>query len=175
MDTGIEQCFLCNANILRSGSVKVTAKGTARNGKASRERNDLKKKFFRSPTDIPKGRHELQAVNSAMEKIYETLEESDGCQFSFKQLSNNLTYIPTTSTIWKKLLDKHDEDVVITVDHQRQPVVSFRLTANKLPTEWVYSERKTGTKERIKVVLATAAIIREGIESQISVLQLNIT
>ena len=36
---GLGQCFLYNANILRSDSMKVTAKGIASIGKASKERN----------------------------------------------------------------------------------------------------------------------------------------
>ena len=59
-------------------------------------------------------------------------------------------------------------DVLVTVNHHRQPDVCVCHTADKLLNE-LQSERKTGTGKN-KVVLATAGIFCKDIENQISII-----
>ncbi len=45
------------------------------------------------------GRSESEEVSNVMNDIYQILEENDECQYSLKELTENLTFVPDPKTI----------------------------------------------------------------------------
>lgn len=84
--------------------------------------------FFRPVSGVKRGRPESDEIRNAMDEIFRILEESDDCQFSLKELTENLSYIPTLKTIKRKLVEKYGDDIIISSLQNRDVVICFRRT-----------------------------------------------
>ncbi len=121
--------------------------------------NDCRKKIF---TVLPAsrfavGRPRDDQVDRSMEKIFQRMENSDDCQFSFeefvKALTDEMYYIPHTKTIKERLVVKYGDDVMISINQRNQPIVCFHHTGEKLLTkawysQWLYSSEEADKEER---------------------------
>lgn len=125
--------------------------------------------FFCPTSGIKRGRPESDEITTAMDEIYRILEDSDECQFSLKELTENLSYIPSVKTIKRKLIEKYDDDIIISSIQNRDMVICFRRTGSKLLSDMWYAERKNNMEEeRKRVVRTAAAIILEDVRSMVS-------
>jgi hypothetical protein len=77
-------------------------------------------------------------------------------------------YVPVFKTIRGKLLDRYGEDLIITSERNRKPIICFRNTGYSILTEnWYKSQKENKEEERIRVVKDAADIIREDIRTMI--------
>lgn len=91
------------------------------------------------------------------------------CQ-KFWKTSKALSHSPTHKSLMKKLKTKYEDDIIITSRRgkNKPPVICFRNTGYKILTQSWYDSRNVDEKgERLRIVKATAAIIRVDIRSVI--------
>jgi hypothetical protein len=126
--------------------------------------------FFRNPiqTGFKRGRPPDEDIQSTMHEIYSCLENSDDCQFSMKELLDQVTgYVPDERTVKENLKKRYGEEVIITSHRPKGTTVCFRDTGYKLLTNSWYNDRKVDKQqERLRIVQAAADIIREDIRSE---------
>ncbi|GFY37373.1 uncharacterized protein TNIN_401781 [Trichonephila inaurata madagascariensis] len=108
-------------------------------------------------------------VSEAMAEIFNYIENHDDSQFTLKELVNVLTgYIPEDKTIITRLQQKYLTDIIITTKAKSFTIISFRDTqANVLSKAWYDSKKRDPEEERLRIVEAAAAIIREDVLSSV--------
>lgn len=129
-------------------------------------------KFFskKSGTGEKRGRPSEDYVIAAMEDIYTFLDQAIDCQYSMDEVMRAITgEKPTVKTVKEKLQEKYKERLIISQLHSHKTVLCFKEVGNKiLNSAWYESSMrgKTAEEERLRVVRAAAAIIKEDIQSR---------
>lgn len=99
-----------------------------------------------------------------MNKIFSYLENTDECQFTIKELLDSLDeddYQPEQKTVKAKLLERYGEDLINSTSSTSATVVCFRNTGHNILSDAWYEEKiNCKEDERLRVVLASAEIIR---------------
>ena len=129
--------------------------------------------FCKLPSERQPGRPQDNALAEAYEKLFSYLSENEECQYSINELLQKLTeYLPPSAalcsekTLKNKLKEHFQEDVVIASRRGKPPVVCFRDTGFKILNNAWYEQRLQNPEaERLRIVKAAAAIIREDIRS----------
>ena len=130
---------------------------------------DCLTKFYKPAKGVKRGRPESENVAAAMEEIYQILDESDECQFSIREITENLTFVPETKTIKEKLKQKYGDGILISSQKNNEMVMCFRRTGDKTLSNSWYSQRKLNEQdERLRIVRTAAAIILEDVKSLVS-------
>lgn len=108
-------------------------------------------------------------VTSALEVIFNFIKNSDECQFSLSKLMNLIKgYVPTEKTIKRKLKEKYGNDIILSTNKNKVCIVCFRNTGYKILTNHWYEQKNADEhQERLRIIKAAAAIIREDIRTQI--------
>jgi len=135
--------------------------------------NSCYKDFFYVPTGKKRGRPEDEELNSAFDRLVQYLQGHDECQYSLEQLHEKLRQFSTDGslncnekTLKRKLIHHFGDDVIITSIPGRKNVACFRDTGYKIINNSWYAARSADEKaERLRIVKAAAAIIREDIRS----------
>ncbi|CAH2086035.1 unnamed protein product [Euphydryas editha] len=122
----------------------------------------------RVPSADKKPRQDDQ-VTEAMKEIFYYIENNEDSQFTLKELKDVPTeYIPDDKTIITKLQQKYLTDIIITKKIGSFTIISFRDTQlNVLSKAWYENKKSTPVEERLRIVEAAAAIIREDIRSSV--------
>ncbi|GFY39353.1 SWIM-type domain-containing protein [Trichonephila inaurata madagascariensis] len=104
-----------------------------------------------------------------MAEIFNYIENHDDSQFTLKELRNVLTgYVSDDKTIITRLQQKYLTDVIITTKVKDLTIIFFRDTqVNILSKDWYDNKKGDSEKERLRIVEAAAAIIREDIRSSV--------
>ncbi|CAH0555189.1 unnamed protein product [Brassicogethes aeneus] len=112
---------------------------------------------------------QVDEVTQAMKEIYEYIDDHEDSQFTLAELKNVPTeYVPDDKTIITKLQQKYLTDVIITKKVGSFTIISFRdAQFNLLSKPWYENTKSTPQEERLRVVEAAAAIIREDIRSSV--------
>lgn len=108
-------------------------------------------------------------VQDAFEELFRNMEESDECQFTFNDLLEKMKgHRPTKKTLKQKLINKYGSEIIMVERPPKPTVICFRNTGYKV-IEKFWSEEKAATQEdeRLRIVRAAAAIIREDIRSKV--------
>lgn len=106
-------------------------------------------------------------MNHAFTYIEENREE---CQFSFSEIFEGYDgELPSEKTIKSELKLKYGEDIVVTANRNRKPVVCFRDTGNKILCDaWYANNRSADEKEkRLRIVKTATTIIAKDLRSQV--------
>lgn len=121
-----------------------------------------------SSSPLEKPRQDNQ-VTEAMLEIFNYIENNNDSQFTLKELKDVLTgYVPDDKTIITRLQQKYLTDIVITKKVGAFTIISFRdAQANILSKAWYESKKIDPEAERLRIVEAAAAIIREDIRTSI--------
>lgn len=100
------------------------------------------------------------------EQWYTFFDEYDDFQFSFDNIMEVISAEqPSYRTIKNKLKEKYDDRVIITEVHSKKAVICSRK--NILSESWYTSRCDDDQKERIRIIVLTAAdIILKDIQSQ---------
>lgn len=110
-------------------------------------------------------------IDRAMEYVYDYLENSDDeCQFSMDELMEQMTgsYKPDVKTVKARLKEKYGDDILLTSNKNKKPVVCFRNIGEKIITDTWYKQRcKSEREERLRIVQSAAKIICEDVRSQV--------
>lgn len=118
--------------------------------------------------NLKRGRPECTDVTSAMEIIYDVINENEDSQFSIKELKSLLTdYIPDDRTIIKKLNDKFEGRIFITPQPGKSSIVTLKDSADHILIDsWYHQKNDDQQSEQLRVVKAAADIIREDIRTK---------
>ncbi|XP_028418322.1 uncharacterized protein LOC114543611 [Dendronephthya gigantea] len=127
--------------------------------------------FLKLPSKRKPGRPQDNDLAEAYEKLFSYLSENDECQYSVDELLHKLAeYLPQSKdlcsekTLKKKLEEHFGDDVIIASRRGKTPVVCFKDTGFKiLNNSWYEQRSQSQEEERLRVVKAAAAIIREDI------------
>ncbi|KAL4105063.1 hypothetical protein QTP88_020338 [Uroleucon formosanum] len=114
------------------------------------------------------GRPHDENIRLAMEEIFYYIENNNDCQFTLTELVNAITsdFIPDAKTIIYKLTARYGKDIIITTKHAKLTIICFLDTQKKMLCQSWYENKKSNvSEERLRVVEAAAAIIREDIRS----------
>ena len=132
--------------------------------------------FLKTPTTGQRGHGKPEDVQkaTAFKPMCQYLEDSEECQFSMTELIKHLVEIAseefrfTTKWLKKKLIDHYGCNITITEVPGQVSNLSFRDTDEKILHEKWYTDRKTKeVDERLCIIEAAAAIIREDIRCKI--------
>ncbi|XP_014616400.1 PREDICTED: uncharacterized protein LOC106793738 [Polistes canadensis] len=106
-------------------------------------------------------------VTEAMIEIFNYIENNNDSQFTLKELKDVLTgYVPDDKTIISRLQQKYLTNIIITKKVGAFTIISFR-DAHILSKAWYENKNLNPQEERLRIVEAAAAIIREDIRSSI--------
>ncbi|KAE9522981.1 hypothetical protein AGLY_016612 [Aphis glycines] len=114
------------------------------------------------------GRPHDENIRLAMEEIFYYIENNNDCQFTLTELVNAITsdFFPDAKTIIYKLTARYGKDIIITTKHAKLTIICFLDTQKKILCESWYENKKSNvSEERLRVVEAAAAIIKEDIRS----------
>lgn len=108
-------------------------------------------------------------VSEAMLEICYYIENNNDSQFTLKELKDVLTgYVPDDKTIITLLQQKYLTDIIVTKKVGAFTIISFRDAHTNILSKAWYDGKKLDTEaERLRIVEAAAAIIREDIRSSI--------
>ncbi|KAK3932952.1 Elongation factor 4, partial [Frankliniella fusca] len=126
-----------------------------------------------SPTHCHRGRLPDQAKQRGFEELCKFLEANDECQFSTVELSKKLQELTVGEAYserqaLRKLQERYGENIVLVVKSGGKSVLCFKGTASRILTDNWYAERKADpSAERLRVVKAAAAILRQDIRGAI--------
>lgn len=104
-----------------------------------------------------------------MLEIFNYIENNNDSQFTLKELKDVLTgYVPDDKTIISRVQQKYLTNIVITKKVGAFTIISFRdAQGNILSRAWYESKKIDPEAERLRIVEAAAAIIREDIRTSI--------
>lgn len=114
------------------------------------------------------GRPTDSKVDEAMELIYNFMDDSDDCQFTFNELKANLSeYIPDDKTIKCRLQQHYGNDVIISTKSTSQTLVCLRRSHYDVLSEMYKQSASAGNEEeqKLNILKAAADIIRSDIRS----------
>jgi len=77
-----------------------------------------------------------------MNEIYCILEENDVFQFSLKELTKNLAFVPDTKTIKRKLIEKYGDGILVTSQKNSETIIRFHRTMEKILSYMVHRKRR---------------------------------
>lgn len=123
--------------------------------------------FLRPTTGVKSCRPQNEAINSAMDKIFTYIENSDDCQFSLDELKN-ICEIPTidSRTIKMRLKLKYGNKIILTEKPGKVTFICFIDNQHHILNKAWYENKKSNEKEeKFRFLKAAAAIIREDIQS----------
>lgn len=129
-----------------------------------------KKYFARVSSSRPQGRPEDDDITNCFDYICNYLEENENeCQFTLPEILKDFKgYIPTFKTLKARLIKKYGDEIIVTDEKNQNQVICFRNTGYKILTNsWYDSKKSNPQEERLRVIEAAAAIIREDIRSMI--------
>lgn len=117
-----------------------------------------------SSSSLQKPRQDNQ-VTEAMLEIFYYIENNNDSQFTLKELNHVLTgYVPDDETIITRLQQKYLTDIIVTKKVGAFTIISFRdAHSNILSKAWYDGKKLNPKTERLRIVEAAAAIIREDI------------
>jgi len=104
-----------------------------------------------------------------MDTIFDIIENSEECQFSISDLIDQLNgYKPDVRTVKSRLIEKYGNNLIISENSNKQPILCLRSFGDELLNENWYINRNTdGQEERLRIIIAAAEIIREDLWSQV--------
>lgn len=120
-------------------------------------------------TTKKRGHPENEDYKEAFNYVCDFVEESDECQFSLNELLKKIEeYSPgvvmNPKTLLGKLKNKYKEEIVIAATERKNTVVCFRGSSSKAICElWQSKQTANAKEERLRIVKAAAAIVREDI------------
>jgi hypothetical protein len=103
--------------------------------------NKCYKLFFRRlPTHISTSRPEDLLVTAAIQHVCNYIEgNEDQCQFTLDEIFKDYNgYVPVFKTVRDKLLDRDGEDIIITSERNKKPIICFQNTGYSILTEFWY-------------------------------------
>lgn len=113
--------------------------------------------------DTP-GRPRTTEVHDAMNQIFQFLEESDDCQFSLTELTEQIKgYVPHVNTIKKELIKKYGNDIFITSNKNKTVTVCFKNVGHKILCDNWYTKSTDEEQEKLKIIVAAAELIKSDI------------
>lgn len=113
------------------------------------------------------GRPESDSITSAMEKIFAFIENHDDCQFSIQELKD-ICKEPSIDnrTIKSKLKSKYGNRIIITEKLGSSAFICFIDNQHDvLSKAWYEKKKENEMEERLRILKAAAAIVREDIQS----------
>ncbi|CAH2090972.1 unnamed protein product [Euphydryas editha] len=125
--------------------------------------------FLRPSTGAKMGRPKDEATNLAMEEIFTYIENSDDCQFTLNELQEVCkTTTLDNRTIKLRLKVKYGDKLIIT---EKSGASTFICLVDNyhhiLNQAWYENKKMNKTEERLRVLDAAAAIIREDIQTAV--------
>lgn len=129
-------------------------------------------KFFTIPAKRAekRGRPAIDYVTAAMEDIYSFLDQEVDCQFSIEQVMSEIKgEKPVVKTVIAKLREKFGERLVVSSVRTHHTVLCFRDVGDRILNASWYETTMKGTpeEERLRIVRAAAAIIKQDIQSRV--------
>lgn len=116
---------------------------------------------------------QLNKKDLAFQKICTEIESGEECQYLLSEISERMSQILdgaegyTTQYLKQKLVQHFGKNVIITSRQNQPPIVCFRETVdNIIHKNWYQETLCDKSEERLRIVSAAAAIIREDIRSQ---------
>lgn len=125
------------------------------------------KSFQKSSTGRKVGRPQDEAVNSAMEEIFQFIERSEDCQFTLDELKNVCQNVALDKRIIKiRLKLKYGSRIIITENPGKLTFICFVDNYQDILSQAWSAKKDLDEKEkRVKILKAAAAIVREDIQS----------
>jgi hypothetical protein len=104
-----------------------------------------------------------------MDIIFDLIENSEECQFSISDLIDQLNgYKPDVRTVKSRLIKKYGNNVIISENSNKQPILCLRSFGDKLLNEnWYINRNSDAQEERLRIISAAAEIIMEDLWSQV--------
>ncbi|KAL4103551.1 hypothetical protein QTP88_018913 [Uroleucon formosanum] len=98
-----------------------------------------------------------------MATVFDVIENSEECQFSISDLIDQLNgYKSDVKTVKSRLIEKYGNNVIISENFIKQPILCLRSFGDKLLNENWYINRNANTQEeRLRIISAAAEIFRE--------------
>ncbi|KAL4113075.1 hypothetical protein QTP88_016766 [Uroleucon formosanum] len=102
-----------------------------------------------------------------MDTIFDVIENSEECQFSISDLIDQLNrYKSDVRTVKSRLIEKYGNNVIISENSIKQPILCLRSFGDKLLNEnWYINRNADAQEERLRIISAAAEIIREDLWS----------
>ncbi|GFW15272.1 SWIM-type domain-containing protein [Trichonephila clavipes] len=159
-------CFIRNESLSQGDLVK-NRKLCEYDLIASKAKYHYNANFLNRLSSTEKKPRQVNQVSEAMAEIFNYIENHNDSQFTLKELRDVLTgYIPNDKTIITRLQQKYLTDIIITTKVKSFTIILFRDTqANILSKAWYDNKKRDPEEERLRIVEAAAAIIREDIRS----------
>ncbi|KAJ0169956.1 hypothetical protein K1T71_014562 [Dendrolimus kikuchii] len=124
--------------------------------------------FLKHSTGAKMGRPKDEATNLAMEDIFTNIENSDDCQFTLNELQN---VCKTTTldyrTIKLRVKVKYGDKIIITEKSGASTFICLVDNHHDILNQAWYEKKMNKTEERLRVLDAAAAIIREDIQTAV--------
>lgn len=120
-----------------------------------------------------RGRPPDQTQMAGLEELCKFIETCDECQFSSAELLTKLRDVTageaySEKQMVRKLQGRYGTNIVIAVKPGGKTIICFRGTAVKILSDKWYSDRKSDAcAERLRVVKAAAAIVRQDIRGAV--------
>lgn len=129
--------------------------------------NDCFVLFLKPTTGGQVGRPQDEALNLAMEEIFSYIESSDDCQFTLEELKNICKNVSVDNrTIKLRLKLNYGDKVIITEKPGQLTFVCFLDNYHDIINQaWSEKKKPEGKEERLKILAAAAAILRDDIQS----------
>ncbi|KMQ84700.1 hypothetical protein RF55_17294 [Lasius niger] len=124
--------------------------------------------FSHIPTGNPIRRPPITDLETVFKNVCHYIEENDECQFTLTELLDEMkAYTPEPETLKSKLLKRYGEKIIIHEKTGRPTLVCFRGNDYEaLIDSWYNNKGKTEKEERLRIVRAAAAIVRDDIRKQ---------
>lgn len=129
--------------------------------------NDCYNSFLKPVNGGKVGRPKDEATNLAMEEIFKYIETSDDCQFTLNELKEVCKDTSLDNrTIKIRLKVKYGNKIIISEKSGTSTFICFVDNHHEILNQGWYEKRKFNEKEeRLRILEAAAAIIREDIQS----------
>ncbi|XP_071642214.1 uncharacterized protein [Temnothorax longispinosus] len=125
-------------------------------------------RFSHIPTGNSARKPPITDLETAFENVCHYIEENDECQFTLTELLDEMKeYKPKPETLKSKLLKRYGEKIMIHEKNGRPTLICFRGNDyDALIDSWYTNKEKTEQGERLRIVRAAAAIVRDDIRKQ---------